>query len=84
MAIRLSRMVEGDGLRVSSDNHEPFKHVQKKKKKKKKNAQQNFKKVHHSGLYGSNSYNTPVKMIVINVLASGNHPLVLKCISKLI
>ena len=36
MAIRLSRMVEGDGLRVSSDNHEPFKHVQKKKKKKKK------------------------------------------------
>ena len=83
MAIRLSRMVEGDGLRVSSDNHEPFKHVQKKKKKK-KNAQQNLKNVHHSGLYGSNSYNTPVKMIVINVLASGNHPLVLKCISKLI
>ena len=78
MAIRLSKIVEGDGLRVSSDNHESFKNVQKKK-----NAQQNLKKVHHSGLYGSNSYNMPVKMIVINVLASLNHMLVLKCISKI-
>ena len=78
MAIRLSKIVEGDGLRVSSDNHESFKNVPKKK-----NAQQNLKKVHHSGLYGSNSYNMPVKMIVINVLASLNHMLVLKCISKI-
>ena len=31
MAIRLSKIVEGDGLRVSSDNHESFKNVQKEK-----------------------------------------------------
>ena len=30
MAIRLSKIVEGDGLRVSSDNHESFKNVSKK------------------------------------------------------
>ena len=53
MAIRLSKIVEGDGLRVSSDNHEFFKNVIKE-------CPTEFEE----GFYGSNSLTKPVKIEV--------------------